>query len=76
MKTSGRKIEKLVHELQVEIEKYLSFTNNEVGHPLQKRKQLQVLTAVVSVGLPSLNLHATAEHRKWLRFRPNALVVR
>jgi hypothetical protein len=46
-----------------------------MGTPLNRKKQLAILVATVSAGLPSLNLHMMDSHRRWLAARPQSGLI-
>ena len=71
----GRRIKSLIHDLAKEIDAYLGFTTNEMGTPNERRKQLALIVAEVSVGLDRLSLPNTGDHRRFLRYREHAGLV-
>ena len=71
----GRAIAKLVTALESESAAYLALCSGDMGTPLNRKKQLAILVATVSAGLPSLNLHMMDSHRRWLAARPQSGLI-
>jgi hypothetical protein len=71
----GATIARLTALLRKEVDAYLAKSTGEFGTPNEKRKQKQIVTAFISVGLDCLDLPNTGDHRRWLNARPQSGLI-